>query len=81
MQLIIHNLKGLNGVHVQTSALSGIGVDYLFEQVIEKLLEQKKLNVHAEISEVKDNGIFLANKEMLSNSNSVNAKAKKKGCC
>lgn len=39
--------------------MSGIGVDYLFEKIIEKLMENKNKEGDREISEVKDNGMRL----------------------
>lgn len=73
------DFEDINGVHVKTSAMSGIGVDYLFEKIIEKLMEDKMKDGDREISEVKEKGIRLRDKR---NERKPGQEGnKKKGCC
>lgn len=80
--------KGVNGIHVQTSALSGIGVEYVFDKIIEFLmkkdeakekLENEKKNKNNKTAVTKPD-FKLGGGKKKKNGKKNNRKKKKKSC-
>lgn len=60
--------------------MSGIGVDFLFEKIIERLMEKRRGGKDREISEVKDTGFGLG-EGLKGGKERRGGGGKKKTCC